>query len=244
MKPILMLLPLAVFFVSCGSPKQIKGTGNAPVALNRVTSGNNASDTVAITGAEYIPVEGRNEAGVRPDLQGTWMLQSLNGSTITEANKLNIDVTNKALGKESGSGKKYENGTEVRRDSTVTKLKDGSTQTETMVYLSKDNRGNNITPPQGTNYHIPARPSLSFYGSNETFSGFTGCNKISGRYLMSGKNSISFQNASASTKMVCIGDYDENAFLDALHRVNSFRATNGKLELMDGANVVLVFDKK
>jgi heat shock protein HslJ len=244
MKRILMLLPLAVFLASCGSPKQIKGTGNAPVTLNKVTSGSNASDTVAIAGAEYIPVEGRNEAGVRPDLQGTWVLQSLNGTTIIDAGKLNIDVTNKALGKESGTGKKYENGTEVRRDSSVTKLKDGTTQTETMVYLNKDNHGNNITPPQGTNYHIPSRPSISFYGANETFSGFTGCNKISGRYVMSGKNSISFQNAAASTKMACIGDYDENAFLEALRKVNSFRVNNGRLELMDGTNVVLAFNKK
>jgi heat shock protein HslJ len=244
MKSKLMLMPLTILLAYCGSPKQIRGTGNAPVALNKVASGSNASDTVSITGSQYIPIEGRNEAGVRPDLQGTWVLQSLGGATITEQSRLNIDVTNKALGKEGGAGKKYETGTEVRRDSTVTKLKDGSTQTETMVYLNKDNRGNNITPPQGTNYHIPERPSLSFYGENETFSGFTGCNKISGRYTMSGKNSISFQNASASTKMVCIGDYDENAFLDALRSVNSFRANNGRLELMDGEKVVLAFAKK
>ena len=243
MKKIFPALLTGLLFGACGTPKPIKGTNTGPVGIKSSTS-NSVADTVSIIGTQYLPVEGRSETGVRPDLRGTWELAEINGKTVVQSDKLNVDVATKAVGNNADAGKKYnENEREIKRDSVVTKTKNG-TQTETTVYLMNNNRGNNITPPQGTNYHIPAKPSISFYGANETFSGFTGCNKISGRYAMSGKNSISFQNAEPSTKMVCIGDFDENIFLDALHSVNAFKSTGDQLELMNGDKVVLTFTRK
>jgi heat shock protein HslJ len=99
-----------------------------------------------------------------------------------------------------------------------------------------------ITPAQSDNLHEPEKPSISFYGLNETFSGFTGCNKYSGRYHMKGKK-LTLKNAAASTKMVCLGEYDEKAFLSTLGKVDSYRAKDGQLELLDGDEVVLVFRK-
>ncbi|HEX8462968.1 MAG TPA: META domain-containing protein, partial [Segetibacter sp.] len=100
-----------------------------------------------------------------------------------------------------------------------------------------------ITPAQGTKMHMPEKPSISFFGVNETFSGFTGCNKYTGRYKING-NKISLNNPAASTKMVCLGNYDEKTFLNTLASVNSFRSQNGQLELLNGEEVLLVFTKK
>lgn len=99
-----------------------------------------------------------------------------------------------------------------------------------------------ITPSQGENLHEPEKPNISFYGLNATFSGFTGCNQYSGRYHLKGEKLV-LETAAASTKMVCLGHYDESAFLHALNRVNGYRASDGQLELLANNKVLLVFVK-
>jgi heat shock protein HslJ len=248
-----VLITIAALFSFCGTPREnTSGTPNRTSRAMRGYSGASAADdTITITGSQVVPVLGRNEAGIRPDIEGTWILET---SAVPVATNTNNITSNKNLAANK-NGKEY-NGRvidesmrgskEIKRDSSTSKTADGVTHTSTTVYLiNKDGDGNRITPPQSSNpnVHIPERPSLRFYGSNETFSGFTGCNKISGRYTMNG-NSISFQNAAPSTKMVCIGDYDENAFIAALNRVNAFKSTNGKLQLLSGNDVVLIFSRK
>lgn len=100
-----------------------------------------------------------------------------------------------------------------------------------------------ITPEQKDNLHIPEKPSISFYGESKTFSGFTGCNKYAGRYTVEGKK-LTLKNAAPSTKMECLGDYDENSFLQQLQKVTGYRANKNGLELLHGDDVVLVFQKK
>jgi len=240
MKKILVLLPVAALF-SCGTPKTTKSSAQETASNrlnspgNGLSSNSNTTDTITVTGTEYLPIVGKSETGTRINLEGAWVLQSMNGSKIPGTSGINTSLTTKAPPP----------GTEIRRDSvTSTKTINGVTHTTTEVQI--DRMGNplqKITPSQGSNYHIPEKPGLNFYGSNETFSGFTGCNKISGRYTLSDTNSISFHNAAPSTKMVCIGDYDENAFLKALHSVTKFKGTNNELQLMEGDKVVLVFTK-
>lgn len=253
MKRIVVLIPIAALLSYCGTPRKSHPGAENPTSRAMRGSGaaSSDSDTVTISGTQTLPILGRNEAGVRPDIEGTWVLQS---SAIAMATNSNNITAGKSLATDE-SGKEYtgriidetmKGSKEVRRDSSTTKTPDGTTHTSTTVYLiNKDAEGKQITPPQSSNpnVHIPEKPSLRFYGSNETFSGFTGCNKISGRYTMRG-TSISFQNASPSTKMACIGEYDESAFLNTLRRVNTFRSTGGKLELMDGNDVVMVFSRK
>lgn len=205
-------------------------------------------DSIMVTGTEYLKVYGKNEAGMKPDLEGTWVLESMNGNTVIETSKVNLPAQAKSADGKPFNGAaitdKMTGSTEIRRDSVVKKTKNG-TETSTTVYLiNTDAQGNKITPPQGSNYHIPEKPKLSFYGMNETFSGFTGCNKIAGRYSMSGANRISFDQANASTKMVCIGDYDESIFLETLHKVNGYKSINGQLQLLDGQNILMTFSKK
>lgn len=186
-----------------------------------------SKDTVS---AEYIPVEGHSETGVPKELQGTWILTSGVKRTKPEADLLS---------------KKPAPGTETHRDSvTTTTTVNGETHTTTEVSIERiATPEKQITPQQKDKMHKAERPSISFYGLNETFSGFTGCNKYSGRYKITG-NKILLLNGAASTKMVCLGEYDEKEYLNTLKKVNAFRANNGKLELMDGNDVLLTFSRK
>ncbi|MDQ6814060.1 MAG: META domain-containing protein, partial [Bacteroidota bacterium] len=146
------------------------------------------------TSAEYIPVEGRSVKGVPVELQGTWILAS--GIKKTKPN--------------AGIGsRKMAPGSEIRRDSvTRTTTVNGETHTTTEVNIERMGvPQKQITPRQKDNMHQAEKPSISFYGLNETFSGFTGCNKYSGRYKLLGKRLILLDGA-ASTKMVCMGEYD------------------------------------
>ncbi|MDB5247377.1 MAG: hypothetical protein JWQ40_1771 [Segetibacter sp.] len=235
MKRIIVLIPVAAMLSYCGSTKstQTSSTESASKRLN-VARSNDSSEPagpIRISGAQYIPIYGRNEAGVLPQLEGKWILQSIGGTAIPGTSSINIAPKTALQGE--------------RRDSiTSTQTINGVTRTTTEVNIELPGKEEKrITPQQGTNFHIPEKPSINFYGSNETFAGFTGCNKYSGRYVISGTNSISLQNATASTKMVCIGDYDEAAFLNTLRRVNSFKGTNDQLQLMEGDSVLLVFSK-
>lgn len=180
-------------------------------------------------GSEYIPVEGRVD-GIPKALQGKWLL-----SSGIKTAKPNIDL----------GTKKQAPGSEIRRDSvTTTSIVDGETRTITEVNIERmGTPEKQITPAQKSKLHKAEIPSISFYGLNETFSGFTGCNKYSGRYKISG-NKITLLNGAASTKMVCIGEYDEQEFLNSLQRVNIFRVNNERLELIDGTDVVLTFSRK
>ncbi len=203
-------------------------TATAQSGKNKNNNKNKDTDTAV--GMEYIPVEGRSENGVPKELQGTWVLTS----GVKRA-AVNINAVNKKIAP----------GTETRRDSiTHTTTVNGETRTTTEVNIERmGTPEKQITPPQKDNMHQPEKPSISFYGLNETFSGFTGCNKYSGRYKITG-NKIILLNGAASTKMVCMGEYDENDFLNSLKKINAFRANNGRLELLDGNDVVLAFARK
>jgi heat shock protein HslJ len=224
MRKIFILLPVAAIIASCGTPKTTRsGSGS-----NAMRTGNSSqSDEVTVTGTEVLPILGRNENGIRADLEGTWVLQSAPGGSIanTQAPPSGIETRNET----------------TSRTETI----NGTTRTTTTLEMNREKEAR-ITPPQSSNpnMHVAEAPSLKFFGSNETVSGFTGCNKFSGRFTQTGRNSISFQNVNPSTKMVCIGSYDENAFMNLLRRVNSFRNTNGRMELMSGNDVLMVFSRK
>jgi heat shock protein HslJ len=194
------------------------------------TSDAQKNDSILITGEEYLPVEVRGETPGK--LEGAWILTS------------GVRLSN------TGNAKKYykpkpEPGTELsKQSSSTTTNKDGvkTTTTETEVRMVMD-PGPQITPPQKKKLHKPDSPSINFYGENQTFSGFTGCNKFSGRYSSKG-NKLSLTDANPSTKMVCIGDYDEKEFLKKLESVTSFKITGGKLQMMNNNDVILVFARK
>ncbi len=247
MKRLLFFICSACLVASCGAPHP----SSSKIASTRVMKHNSTlssePDSIIVTGSEFIPVLGKNELGVSRNIEGTWVLQSMPGST-NDGKQTAPELKSKTdEGKPftgNAIGNKMKNSSEVKRESSV--LKNGDTvHTSTTVYLVNKEGESRITPPQSSNpnMHAPEAPRLSFYGSNETFSGFTGCNKISGRYTLKG-NSLHFQNANPSFKMVCIGDYDEEAFLGAIRKVTAFTSANGQLQLMEGDKVLMVFSKK
>lgn len=220
-----------IVLMSCGTPKNIDNS-NHPTTRYRSPkkASTKADDTVIVTGVQKLPILGRSENGVLHDIEGTWQLVSINGNKIAE-----FGGFDPALLKKNTTGK---------GDTTVTtETVNGVTKTETIIERPA-NQGKKITPAQSGNYHIPQKPYLSFYGSNETFSGFSGCNKLAGRYRMIGQNNINLEKAALSTRMACIGDYDENLFINTLHDVNGFNVENGQLQLLKGGKVILVFEKK
>lgn len=73
-------------------------------------------------------------------------------------------------------------------------------------------------------------PFLRFDAKTNTFSGFTGCNQMSGYYSASGDILKFNQNISLSKK-TCPG-YNEKEFVSNLLRVDHYRITDGVLWLL------------
>lgn len=244
MKLLFPLVGIAFLFAKCDTVKPAKTTnapsdesGTAAKRWNMPETGSVSTygaDTLIVRQSSYIPIEGRTLAA--PDLEGTWELESINGKWLTARSNLKPEVIAKAV----HDAARAKSGSETVVD--TIRMKDGiKTSTSTIIW-ERDSSAK-ITPPQGGNYHIPEKPSLRFYGLNETFSGFTGCNKISGRYNTSDTSGISFNNATPSTKMVCMGDYDEGSFVKAINRVNNYKVTKNQLQLLDGNEVVLILNR-
>ena len=220
MMKFVILLFVTFIFSQCKT--FYKSGGKSKTAEKRINWYNDGSwkdkgpDTIVPKGIQYIPLFGKRESGVNRDIEGSWELESMDGYVIKGEAVKKLDSLEQA------------------------KLKRVTKDGANFVY-SKDPK---ITPPQGSRYHIPEKPSISFFGANETFSGFTGCNRYSGRYVMPDSSTISLKAAAPSTRMVCLGDYDEEAFLDNLHRVSNFRGSDDKLELLEGERVILTFTRK
>jgi heat shock protein HslJ len=72
-------------------------------------------------------------------------------------------------------------------------------------------------------------PYIHFDLTNNRFSGFTGCNQMSGSLTVRGDR-ISFGSDIVLTKTACQG-YNEKAFVDNLLRVSHYKISQGVLEL-------------
>ena len=81
--------------------------------------------------------------------------------------------------------------------------------------------------------------SIVFEEKVKRVSGFGGCNRFSGSYLLdAGANRLRL-GALAISKMACVGRDFETPFLRALGNVASTRITDSHLELLDASGVVL-----
>lgn len=88
----------------------------------------------------------------------------------------------------------------------------------------------------------PARaPSLMLQAADKRLSGFTGCNRLMGSYMLQG-TSLRF-GQTATTRMACLGGPDvEGPYLKALEGVAAWRAVGDRLQLLDaGQQVVAEF---
>lgn len=69
--------------------------------------------------------------------------------------------------------------------------------------------------------------------------GFTGCNKISGSYTLSGEQ-LQLSELS-TTRMACPDMEAENRLMNALRRVNNYKLSGDLLTLFDGEKAVATF---
>ena len=80
--------------------------------------------------------------------------------------------------------------------------------------------------------------NMSFSQKDQQVGGNSGCNNYGGKFSIKG-NDISFGQM-MSTMMACIGDNTEDRFFSALDQVKSYSFKNGKLQLIDkNQNIVL-----
>src|SRR5690606_39320552 len=83
------------------------------------------------------------------------------------------------------------------------------------------------------------KPFIRFDLEAKRVSGNTGCNSFSGPLVIN-DDSINFNQPFAMTKMFCEG-VDEQAFLEAMERVETFRVKDDVLEMLNGDVVVMRF---
>jgi heat shock protein HslJ len=79
-------------------------------------------------------------------------------------------------------------------------------------------------------------PTIHFDLDKQKFTGNTGCNSVSGSFLLKG-DSLIFNEQIISTKMACAG-YNEKAFLDNLFKTNRYQIKEGVLQLMFNATIL------
>ncbi len=84
-------------------------------------------------------------------------------------------------------------------------------------------------------------PNLLFKSGDNRLSGFAGCNRLSGTYLLN-RAEMTFGGV-AVTRMACVEGMElESAFLKALEAVRTWKITQTRLELSDaGGNVIAAF---
>jgi heat shock protein HslJ len=84
-----------------------------------------------------------------------------------------------------------------------------------------------VLPSDTATGHIP---TVSFDLSKKKFKGFTGCNEMSGTFLVSG-DALSFDKDITTTKVACEG-FNEKEFIANLLRVDHYKIKEGVLILL------------
>ncbi len=106
-------------------------------------------------------------------------------------------------------------------------------------YLPADTKKQDSTLLSGDWYLVPVLPSdtatgkfpsLHFNIAQKKFTGFTGCNQMSGAFVLIA-NELRFDKNIILTKMVCEG-FNEKEFMANLLRVDHYSITNGVLTLL------------
>lgn len=97
----------------------------------------------------------------------------------------------------------------------------------------------NYNAANGNMYQLP---KFNLFLDNGSFTGYTGCNGISGRVEVTG-TSLRFLNTNTSTAIECMGGLDQSVLLDLLKRIDSYAYVGEELQLMQGNQVLLRFKK-
>lgn len=84
-------------------------------------------------------------------------------------------------------------------------------------------------------------PSMEINTTTNTFTGFTGCNRMSGK-LFYEKGLLRFMDI-ATTKMMCDPHDKDNTFLKALRSATDYKIENNRLSLFNPSEELLIFKK-
>ena len=81
MRAAFFIICISVIFINCKSSQSEGFAANTADKRfgRRGSSGNSGPDSVIVTGAQYIPMYGKSETGVNPDLEGTWEMETMDG---------------------------------------------------------------------------------------------------------------------------------------------------------------------
>jgi heat shock protein HslJ len=79
-------------------------------------------------------------------------------------------------------------------------------------------------------------PTLNFDLLHHKFTGNTGCNSMSGSFVLKG-DALSFAEQIIITRMACPG-YNEKAFLENFTKTNRYQIKNGTLQLMYNTTIL------
>ncbi len=208
-------------------------------------------------------------AGVKPEANwlypsGTYMSGSATVNTNDES--MNTDPSASVSGSVSGSvstdsaasttSEGSDASTETEGSATVNASATNSASTSTSVGADQSNLALiTYTDKSGAQrtwnnqYFIAANgnqyqmPRFNLYIQNGSFTGFTGCNNISGRLILEGEHGLRFENTTPSTAIDCPGGLDEKAFLEMLATVDSYTTENGQLQLKAGDRIVLTLNQ-
>jgi len=85
-------------------------------------------------------------------------------------------------------------------------------------------------------------PTIIFNLKNKSFSGTTGCNRMSGHFMVT-DSTIGFDEKMMLTKMACPG-YNEKVFIENLLRVNTYKFEKDALLLMVDVTVISRWKKQ
>ncbi|MBA2249781.1 MAG: META domain-containing protein [Chitinophagaceae bacterium] len=86
------------------------------------------------------------------------------------------------------------------------------------------------------------KPVLNIDLENNTFNGNTGCNAVSGKFVLKGLI-LTFNREMFTTKMACPG-YKDNTFLNILLKVNTYILTKDILTLSQDEIALMVLKRK
>lgn len=120
---------------------------------------------------------------------------------------------------------------------------DDTTPVTTITFADTTLQGNwKLVPVMASDTATGKIPFINFDLKTNRFTGNTGCNSLSGGFMVK-NDALSFAENMVSTEMACPG-YNEQPFLDNLLKTNRYQIKNGVLQLMYNTTVLSQWSRR
>lgn len=222
---------------------QVNGSSNAGTLSSSSTTSstsslnNNASANSSTANQMNGSTSTTNTTTDQP-ISGTSATTGTTAAAITGSGSATTETTSGSVS--SSAGVNASSSATVSGSTDVNSNVSGSTSsTLNGTTANMDVNSVNYNAANGNLYQMP---KFNLYLDNGSFTGYTGCNSVSGRVSVSG-NSLRFLNTEPSTSIDCLGGLDQTVLLDLLRRVDSYSYVGDELQLMQGNQVLLRFKK-